>query len=122
MQHAQRVTEHGRLITTATRVCERAELTLTFMEVGARAVISLFILSAMPGNIVVPACTPVHVNHPAKTAYTPRKDSLYTLSNVHYAPRWGEPYTSVQMCTSPAPAYPGVLVSGHGTEQAAVLR
>ncbi len=70
MQHAQRVTEHGRLITTATRVCERAELTLTFMEVGARAVISLFILSAMPGNIVVPACTPVHVNHPAKTAYT----------------------------------------------------
>ena len=36
------------------------KLTLTFMEVGARAVISLFILSAMPGNIVVPACTTVH--------------------------------------------------------------
>ena len=30
-------------------------LTLTFMDVGARAVISLFMRSAMPGNIVVPA-------------------------------------------------------------------
>ena len=29
--------------------------TLTFMELGARAVISLFIRSAMPGNMVVPA-------------------------------------------------------------------
>ena len=30
-------------------------LTLTFMDVGARAVISLFMRSAMPGNMVVPA-------------------------------------------------------------------
>ena len=29
--------------------------TLTFIELGARAVISLFMRSAMPGNIVVPA-------------------------------------------------------------------
>ena len=100
----------------STRVCERAELTLTFMEVGARAVISLFILSAMPGNIVVPACTTVHVNHPAKTIYT----HCPTCSPC--AQMGVEPYTSVQMCTSPAPAYSGVLVSGHGTEQAAVLR
>ena len=112
MQHAQRVKEHQRLIAMSTRVCARAGLTLTFMDVGARAVISLFILSAMPGNIVVPACKTVHVNHPA----------VHIVQHVHHAPRWGEPYTSVQMCTSPAPAYPGVLVSGHGTEQAAVLR
>ena len=96
MQYAQRVKEHERLIAMSTRVCERAELTLTFMEVGARAVISLFILSAMPGNIVVPACTTVT---PQSTQQ--RRFDTHILQSVHHAPEWGKSYTSLQMCISP---------------------
>ena len=89
MQHSQRLKEQWHLVAMSTRVCERAEPTLTFMEVGARAVISLFILSAMPGNIVVPACTTVtRKNH---------NNYMHILRHVHHAPRWGESYTSLQM-------------------------
>ena len=95
MQPAQELNERRLYIAMSTRVCERAKLTLTFMEVGARAVISLFILSAMPGNIVVPACT-------TSTHHVPRQQRWFNTHisqyATHYAPKWGEHHTYLQTC------------------------
>ena len=86
--------EHCLSIAMSTRGRENAQLTLTFIEVGARAVISLFILSAMPGNIVVPACTTFTCHVPTQQGCFDTQIRQYTA----HAPKLGEHHPSWQTC------------------------